>query len=83
MNSFIPRKLVNGALLRTSSGQNVALHVYVENAERFAKKIEGKTTDDMDVRLELDEPLNVSVNGWIQAFGIPKGLNAVQTKEVI
>lgn len=82
MISFSPRKLVNGAILRTSSGGNVAIHLNVENAEQFVRTITGKTTDDMDVRVELDEPLNVAVNGWIQVIGVPKTPNVVQAKEV-
>lgn len=82
MVNFIPRKLVNGAILRTTTGEQVAIHVNVENGERYARTITGKTIDDLEVRLELDEPLNVEVNGWIQAIGIAKASNAIQAHEV-
>lgn len=82
MIGFTPRKLVNGAVLRTSSGGSVAIFLNVENAERYAKTITGKTTDDLDVRADLDEPLNVTVNGWVQVIGVAKGPNTVQAKEV-
>lgn len=82
MIGFSPRKLVNGAILRTSSGAHVTIYLHVENAERFARTITGTTTDELEVRAELDEPLNVAVNGWIQVIGVAKGPNMIQAKEV-
>lgn len=82
MISFAPRKLVNGATLRNSSGAHVAIFVNLENAERYARTVTGKTSDDIEVRLELDDPLNVDVNGWVQAIGVAKSPNTIQTKEV-
>lgn len=76
------RKLVNGSVLRSSPNANVAIHVNVENADAYSRTITGKTTDDVEVRLELDEPLNVPVKGWIQAIGIAQPPNTVRTKEV-
>lgn len=82
MISFAPRKLVNGATLRSSTGAHVAIFLNLENAERYARTITGKTSDDIEVRLELDDPLNVDVNGWVQAIGVAKGPNTIQAKEV-
>lgn len=82
MIGFVPRKLVNGATLRSATGAHVAIFLNIENAERFARTITGKTTDDIEVRLELDDPLNLDVSGWIQAIGVAKGPNVIQTKEV-
>lgn len=82
MIGFVERKLVNGASLRTSTGQMVAIHLNVTNGERYDRTISGKTTDDIEVRVELAEPLNVAVNGWIQVIGTAKSPNGIQGKEV-
>lgn len=84
MISFQSRALVNGSMLRNFSGQRVSIHVNVPTeVERQASMIKAKTTDDMDVTISLDEPLNTPVKGWIEVIGVVSGPNSIVNKEVI
>lgn len=83
MISSSPHVLVNGAMLRNFSGQQVSIHVNVQpEAERNASTIKAKSTDDVDVTISLTEPLNAPVKGWIEVIGVPTGPNAIRNKEV-
>lgn len=83
MIEYVDRKIVNGALLRNNNGRYVSLHVNVEEeANRSAKVIKGKTTDDMEVKINLNESLNVATKGWIEVIGMPIGSDTIQCKEV-
>lgn len=83
MISFQPRTLVNGSMLRNFSGQHVSIHVNVPTeAERQSTVIKAKTTDDLDVTINLAEPLNQPVKGWIEVIGVPTGPNSIRNKEV-
>lgn len=83
MISYAQRTLVNGSLLRDHINKNVSIHVNVEpEAERYAKVINGKTTDDIDVQIFLNEPLNTPVKGWVEIIGVPNSSTSIQNKEV-
>lgn len=83
MITFTPRTLVTGSMLRNFISQYVSIHVNVQpEAERGASVIKAKTTDDLDVTINLSEPLNSPVNGWIEVIGVPTGPNAIRNKEV-
>lgn len=83
MIDYTPRTIINGSLLRNFISQNVSLLVNVEEeADRQSKLIKGKTTDDVDVKIVLGEPLNVPVKGWIEVIGIPQGPDTIRNKEV-
>lgn len=84
MITFQSRVVVNGAMLRNFSGQHVSIHVNVPTeVERQATSIKAKTTDDMDVTINLSEPLNQPIKGWIEVIGVPSGPNAILNKEVM
>lgn len=83
MISFQPRKLVNGAMLRNYSGQHVSIHLNVPiEVERQATMFKAQTTDDMEVTINLAEPLNTPIKGWIEVIGVPTSSNVIQNKEV-
>lgn len=82
MISFTPRQLVCGSMLRNFIGQHVSIHVNVQEADRGANVINGKTTDDINITISLSEPLNAPVKGWIEVIGTPTGPNAIRNKEV-
>lgn len=83
MISFTQRAIVNGATLRNFTSQHVSIHVNVQpEVERQSMVIKAKTTDDMDVVINLSEPLNTPVKGWIEVIGVPTGGNAIRNKEV-
>lgn len=83
MISSQPRVLVNGAMLRNYSGQQVSIHVNVQpEAERNAMVINAKSTDDLDITITLAEPLNAPVSGWIEVIGSPTGASSIRNKEV-
>jgi len=84
MIDYIPRTMINGALLRNFISQHVSVHVHVEEeAERQSKLIKGKTSDDVEVKVVLSEPLNVPLKGWIEVIGIPTGPDTIRNKEII
>lgn len=81
--NFVERKIINGALLRQHIGKHVSIFLNVEvKAERSSSTFTGKTTDDVTVKVFLDEPLNVSLQGWIEVIGIPKSNDSIQNTEV-
>lgn len=83
MISYVQRILVNGSLLRDHLNKNVCIHVNIEpEAERYAKVINAKTTDDMDVQIILNEPLNTPVKGWVEIIGVPSSPTSIRNKEV-
>lgn len=83
MISYAQRTIVNGSLLRDHLNKNVSIHVNVEpEAERNAKVINAKTTDDLDVQIVLNEPLNTPVKGWMEIIGVPSSPTSIRNKEV-
>lgn len=80
---FSERTIINGGLLRQHIGKNVSIFLNIEpKAERSITTVNGKTTDDVAVKLLLDEPLNVPLNGWIEVIGVPKSSDTIQNTEV-
>lgn len=83
MITYTPRTIVNGSLLRNFLNQSVSIHVNVEpEAERQTKLITAKTTDDIDIKIQLDEPLNAPIKGWVEVIGIPDSSTSIRNKEV-
>lgn len=76
------RKIVNGALLRSNIGQTVSIMVNADDVKSQSTTFKAKTTDDMEVQINLTEPLNVPVNGWIEVIGVPNSPNSIQNNEV-
>ncbi|XP_055303028.1 uncharacterized protein LOC129568783 [Sitodiplosis mosellana] len=84
MISFTPRTLVTGSMLRNFIDKHVSIHVNVETeVDRGASVIKAKSSDDQDVTIELSEPLNSPVKGWIEVIGIPTSANTIRNKEII
>lgn len=83
MISSQPRLLVNGTMLRNYVGEQVSIHVNVPTeAERNTSTIHAKSTDDLDITINLTEPLNAPVKGWIEVIGTASGPNTIRNKEV-
>lgn len=83
MISFTPRTLVIGSMLRNYIDKHISIHVNVENeVERGASFINAKTTDDLDVTIELADALNSPVKGWIEVIGVPTNATTIRNKEV-
>ncbi|XP_031624800.1 replication protein A 14 kDa subunit A [Contarinia nasturtii] len=84
MITFTPRTLVNGSMLRNFIDQHVSIHVNVQTeVDRGASVIKATTSDDLDVEIQLSEPLNSPVKGWIEVIGVPTSANTIQNKEII
>lgn len=83
MIEFVDRKFVNGALLRQFIGQHVSIFLNIEpRAERSTTLVTGKSTDDVTVKVHLNEPLNVPLHGWVEVIGVPKSNDSIENKEV-
>lgn len=83
MISFTPRALVNGSMLRNFIDQHVSIHVNVQSeVDRGASVIKATSSDDVEVTINLSEPLNSPVKGWIEVIGVPTSGNTIRNKEV-
>lgn len=79
---FVPRTIINGKMLRQFINQNVSLIVQVENDVQLQiKSFTGKTTDNVEVTIELDQQLTSKLQGWIEVIGIPDNANTIRSKE--
>lgn len=80
---MVKRQIINGALLGKHTGGNVSLTVFVEQeVQRSSTHFSAKTSDDQIVEVNLNEPLNTPVKGWIEVLGKPKSTYSIQTDEV-
>lgn len=83
MIPFTPRTLVTGSMLRNFIDKYVSIHVNVHTeVDRGATVIKATTTDDLEVIINLAEPLNSPVKGWIEVIGMPTSANTIRNKEV-
>lgn len=83
MHEFVPRTIINGALLRNFISQHVSIMVHVEEeAEKNCRSFQAKTTDSLAIDVVLNEPLNTNVKGWIEVIGVPSGPDTIRNKEV-
>lgn len=76
------RSIINGKLLKEHMGENVCIMVKVDTVDSSGKSFKGKTTDDVNVLVNLTDPLNVPIADWVEVIGIPAGQNAIRCKEV-
>lgn len=80
---MVKRQIINGALMGKHTGESVSLTVYVDQeVQRSATHFSAKTTDDQAIEVNLNEPLNTPVKGWIEIIGTPKSTHAIHTDEV-
>lgn len=79
---FVPRSIVNGALLRKTIEKDISICVNVES--RNNRKIQGKTTDGQTIEIEMSNSSdsNVPVGQWVEIIGTCTGPNSVKGKEV-
>lgn len=76
------RSIINGKLLKEHMGENVCIMVKVETVESSGKSFRGKTTDNVNLLVTLNDPLNVPIADWVEVIGIPAGVDAIRCKEV-
>lgn len=80
---MVKRSIINGALLSNNCGASVSLTVFVEQeVARQSTHFSAKTTDDQEVEINLNEPLNAPIKGWIEVLGTPRNSSTIQTTEV-
>lgn len=82
---FTPRTIVNGSLLRNFIGKNVSTIVnFPEKVQAGQKLIKGMTTDNIEIRIQLTELLNASIqdNEWVEIIGVPAGSDTIRCSEV-
>lgn len=83
MLDFAPRTIINGALMRNFISQPVSIMVHVEQeAEKYCKSFQAKTTDNLTIDVVLNDPLNTNIKGWIEVIGVPSGPDTIRSKEV-
>jgi len=79
--SFEARSIINGSKMRDFVGRHVSIFVKVENCS--GQMLKGKSTDNHDLRISLQESINVRPDDWIEVIGVPAGHDAIRAKEVI
>lgn len=80
---FQPRTIINGALLRRYSEKLVSIMAKVEDIDSSGRVIKAKTTDNLDIRINLAEPVTSPVNNWIEIIGKPSGPDSIKCSEVL
>lgn len=76
------RSIINGKLLKEHMGENVCIMVKVETIDSSGKLFRGKTTDNINLQVNLSDPLNAPIADWVEVIGIPSGPNVIRCKEV-
>lgn len=79
---FENRSIINGKLLKEHMGENVCIMVKVETVDGSGKMFRGKTSDNVNIQVNVSEPLNGPIADWVEVIGIPAGQNAIRCKEV-
>lgn len=82
MEEFQSRSIINGKLLNEHKGENVCIMVKVDTVDGSGKFFRGKTTDDVNIQVNLTDPLNGPIADWVEVIGLPAGPNAIRCKEV-
>lgn len=79
---FIARTIINGRMLSQYSGQHVSIIVNIDDVETNGRVLKGKTTDNIDIRVSLNEPISAPIKSWVEVIGVPAGPDAIRCKEV-
>ncbi|XP_026462241.1 uncharacterized protein LOC113364068 [Ctenocephalides felis] len=76
-------KKVNGAYMRMCQGSSVSLMGLVNNADRSGRFINVLTTDNVNVKVILNEPLSEPLSGWIEIIGQPVGKDSINCNQYV
>lgn len=79
---FTARSIINGKLLSQHSGQNVSILVNIDNVDANGRLLKGKTTDNVEIRVSLTDPISAPIKSWVEVIGVPAGPDAIRCKEV-
>ena len=67
---FEERNVVNGAFLRRYLNGQVSIHLHLDRpVYQGTSTFFGKSTDGMEIRVNLDQALNSNIEGWIEVIG--------------
>ncbi|XP_052869656.1 uncharacterized protein LOC128275256 [Anopheles cruzii] len=83
MAQFEDRVIVNASLLKRHIDKPVSIHLKVDEAANGCRSFSGKSTDGMDVQVQLSEPLNGKCSGWVEIIGVADTQNTVRGKEIV
>lgn len=79
---FTARSIINGKMLSKHSGQHVSILVNIEDVDHNNRILKGKTTDNLDIRVSLTEPISAPIRSWVEVIGVPAGPDMIRCKEV-
>ncbi|GAB0091845.1 hypothetical protein DMENIID0001_067310 [Sergentomyia squamirostris] len=79
-----PRTIVNGASMRLSTGKLVSITVLVAEYNGSSTTMNGQSTDDSAVIINLRSPLGNSINNlWVEVIGTVSQPNTITANDVI
>lgn len=81
-DEFVERQIVNGTTMKKYMNKQVSIYLKVQNASSGGKQISGQTSDGIDLKVQLQEPLNMPVQGWIEVIGVPIAGDVIKCTEV-
>ncbi|KAL1491959.1 hypothetical protein ABEB36_012473 [Hypothenemus hampei] len=72
------RDIINGAMLPRFANKNVNIFGKIVDVDPNGSFVQIKTTDDVQVKVNLQHPINRQTSGWIEVQGIctGRGINA-------
>ncbi|KAG5675556.1 hypothetical protein PVAND_005451 [Polypedilum vanderplanki] len=56
--------------------------IFIKETLAGGMKIKGRTTDNKDVLVELDDPLNQPLQSWIEVIGVPKNGSTFRGEQI-
>jgi len=79
---FESRKIVNGGLLRRFLNQKVSIFVKITNIDSSGKMLRGTSTDNIDLKIQLNTPINTPIDDWVEIIGVPNSPDPIHCTEV-
>uniref|UniRef100_A0A6M2DH03 Putative replication factor a protein 3 n=1 Tax=Xenopsylla cheopis TaxID=163159 RepID=A0A6M2DH03_XENCH len=75
-------KKANGAYMRTCNGM-VSLTGLVNNVDSSGRYLNIETTDKINVKVVLNEPLSEALHGWVEIVGQPMGKDTINCSQYV
>lgn len=82
MENFKTRTFVNGVALQRSIGKTVSILVKPINIDSSSRILTMSTTDGMEVKVVVEDPLNAPIEDWVEVHGIVESGESIKCSEV-
>ncbi|KAH8400455.1 hypothetical protein KR222_000445 [Zaprionus bogoriensis] len=78
---FEPRTVVNGGMLKQSTGKTVSIMVRVESVA--GTNLIAQSTDNHKLRISLLDEVSAPEGAWLEVIGVPSSGDVIRGEEVI